>query len=72
MSVTARMEDWSLADLAVEVGVTLTEDADRAGLTVHFPDGTDERWIPAPDGYPLDGSRELVQVGGRYYVPEVV
>jgi len=64
----------SLRDLWKRYGVTLTVDLasgeDQSVLLVHLPDGTDEVWRPAPDGYPLDGSRELMRVDGRYYVPE--
>jgi hypothetical protein len=47
------------------VRLTLTDDV----LHVLFADGSSQAHIPAPDGYPLDGSRAFIEYQGRYFVP---
>ena len=51
------------------LGVSLALQPDGT-LEVSFRHSEDtERWRQAPDGYPLDGSRELIRFQGRYFVP---
>jgi hypothetical protein len=57
----------SPAQLFEHLGVTLT----RIGcdLEVRFANGKTDHYIPAPDGYPLDGSKSFINHEGEVFVP---
>jgi hypothetical protein len=58
----------SLADLDLDaLGMVGVIEDPRAGtLTFRFTDRV-EVWTLAPAGYPIDGSVEVVRLGGRIY-----
>lgn len=55
------------AQLAEHLGVRLR----RIGsdLEVRFANGETEHYIPAPDGYPVDGSKSFIRQDGQVFMP---
>ena len=69
----AAVQHFTAGQLFEHLGVRL-ELISVLGMTVlevRFASGCEaEHWMPAPDGYPLDGSREFIEFRGRYFVPD--
>ncbi|CAB4177460.1 hypothetical protein UFOVP998_50 [uncultured Caudovirales phage] len=65
------VDHFTRGQLAEHLGVTfdLGGGDSMSVLMVRFANGESERWQPAPDSYPLDGSREFIHLNGRYYIP---
>lgn len=67
MIINGSVVNLTPAQLFEHLGVTLT----RIGcdLEVRFANGTTEHYIPAPEGYVLDGTKSFINHEGAVFIP---